>query len=135
MTARAWLVIVLLAIAIVAGSAVWLRCEGDVPEIEAPEALTLGRQPAKLSLRATDTGSGLRSLEVSLRHAGGELALADELHPGNLFTGAALRPAAPVEIELDAKGQGLKECEDDEHDAEVMGDRTQPGHFRPTLPP
>ncbi|MDX1648520.1 MAG: M23 family metallopeptidase [Myxococcota bacterium] len=109
MTARAWGVILLLALAIVAGTAVWLRCEGVPPEVEAPEALAVGRDGVRVTVAARDPRSGVKRLAVRLRHAGGEAVLEEVERPGNPFTGAALRPAPPVEVEIDPKALGLED--------------------------
>ncbi|MAE95995.1 MAG: hypothetical protein CL910_15160 [Deltaproteobacteria bacterium] len=112
MTGRAWGVIAILAIAIVAGTSIWLRCEGTPPEIHAPESLVLGRSGAAVTVKASDPRSGVRSLTVRLRHAGGEAVLADESYPGNLLTGGVLRPEVPpVEATLVPKTLGLREGE------------------------
>lgn len=109
MTGRAWGVILLLAIAIVAGTAVWLRCEGVAPVVEAPESLVVGRKAARVEIAARDPRSGLKRLSVRLRHAGGEEVLHEEERPGNLFTGASLRPAPPVAVEIDPEAMGLED--------------------------
>lgn len=112
MTGRAWGVIAMLALAIVAGTSIWLRCEGVAPEIRAPEAVILGRNGAQVTLVASDRRSGVRTLTVRLRHAGGEAVLADESYPGNMLTGGVLRPEVPpLEIALVPKTLGLREGE------------------------
>lgn len=109
MTGRAWGVILLLALAIVAGTAVWLRCEGVPPVVDAPDSLAVGKAGARLAIAASDRRSGIRSLRVGLRHAGGEISLAEAQRPGNPFMGAAERPMPALEVELDPEALGLRD--------------------------
>ena len=109
MTSRAWSVIALLALAIVAGTALWLRCEGTPPAVDAPAELALGREPRTVEIAVSDARSGIRRVTARLRHAGGEIALLDEALPGNLATGAEGAAPAPYELRLEAKALGLRE--------------------------
>ncbi|MCP5058909.1 MAG: M23 family metallopeptidase [bacterium] len=112
MTSRAWGVIALLALAIVAGTSVWLRCEGIPPDIRAPQQIVIGRGGTELNLGASDPRSGVRELTVRLRHAGGEATVFHESYPGTLPTGAVTKPGIPdVLTKLDPKTLGLKEGE------------------------
>ncbi len=99
--------IAVLAIAIVAGATLLLRCEGDPPTLSAPEEVQVGRDGSRVRLQAADEGSGVRHLRVSLRHAGGEVELLDAPQDGNLARGAIIREVEPVEIEIDPKELGL----------------------------
>lgn len=102
--------IAVLALAIVAGTSVWLRCEGVPPEIRAPEQVVIGRAGADLSLGASDRRSGVRFLNVRLRHAGGEATLIQESYPGSALTGGIIRPGVPdLTASIDPKALGLKD--------------------------
>lgn len=102
--------IAILSIAIVAGTGIWLRCEGAPPEIHAPEQLVVGRAGAEIRIGASDIGSGIRDLTIRIRHAGGDATLFHESYPGTLPTGAITRPAIPeIVVRLDPKALGLKE--------------------------
>ncbi len=110
MTSRAWSVIALLVLSIVAGSALWLRCEGNPPDLRAPEAVYVGREGTSVAIGASDVQSGVHTLKVVLRHAGGETVLFEREYPGNPFTGGDLGPEVPeAQLEIDPKALGLRE--------------------------
>ena len=100
MNSAGWLV-ALLAVAL-AGVAVLLffRAEGGAPSVIAPDALVVGTSGAAVTLSISDPGSGLRSLDVTLAHAGGEIPLLDETYPGNLLSGG-VRSEQESEVSLD----------------------------------
>jgi murein DD-endopeptidase MepM/ murein hydrolase activator NlpD len=92
----------------VAGGATWLRCEGDAPGIEAPEALLVGRSGASVVLRVSDPDSGVRKVEVRLLHEGEEQTLFEESYAGNPFAGGVAKPdAAPIEIAIEPEPLGI----------------------------
>jgi murein DD-endopeptidase MepM/ murein hydrolase activator NlpD len=82
---------VLLALILLVGGgiATWIRAEGTPPALELPEALVVGRTGGTLALAASDAESGLRSLDVRIQHAEGEIPLLAESFPGNLISGGA----------------------------------------------
>ncbi len=109
MTSRAWSVIGLMALAIVVGSTLWVRCEGKAPTVDAPPELAVGLEPRTVTAAVSDRGSGLRRVTARLRHAGGEVSLLDVGLPGNLATGAEGDAPGPFEIAIDAQALGLRE--------------------------
>lgn len=109
MTSRAWSVIGLMALAIVVGSTLWVRCEGKAPTVDAPPGLAVGLEPRTVTVAVSDRGSGLRRVTARLRHAGGEVSLLDVGLPGNLATGAEGDAPGPFEIAIDAQALGLRE--------------------------
>ncbi|MCP3983358.1 MAG: M23 family metallopeptidase [bacterium] len=112
MTGRAWGVIAMLALAIVTGTSIWLRCEGVPPEIRAPDQIVIGRAGLEINVGAKDPRSGIKELEVRLRHAGGDAAVFHQSYPGSLPTGAITKPGVPdVVAKLDPKALGLTEGE------------------------
>lgn len=82
------------------GVATWIRAEGTPPALELPEALVVGRTGGTLALATRDAEAGLRSLDVRIRHATGELPLLAEEFPGNLISGGT-RSEHDAEIALD----------------------------------
>lgn len=94
--------VVLLALLLVIGGGVatWIRAEGTPPTLELPEALVVGRAGGTLALAASDAGAGLRSLDVVIRHADGEISLLTESFPGNAISGG-VRNEHEVEIPLE----------------------------------
>jgi murein DD-endopeptidase MepM/ murein hydrolase activator NlpD len=104
-------VVVLLALAVVAGGAfLWIRGEGSAPQLTGPEQVDLGRKPRGLEIRAEDAGSGVRSIAAKLRTAEGERELSALQVPGGLLRGGAdPREPATLALELDAKALGLQE--------------------------
>jgi murein DD-endopeptidase MepM/ murein hydrolase activator NlpD len=93
--------VVLLALLLLLGGgiATWIRAEGTPPALELPEALVVGRTGGTLALAASDAGSGLRSLDLRIRHAAGEIPLLAEAFPGNLISGG-VRSEHSAEIQL-----------------------------------
>jgi murein DD-endopeptidase MepM/ murein hydrolase activator NlpD len=106
--------VVLLALLLLLGGgiATWIRAEGTPPALELPEALVVGRAGGALALAASDAESGLRSLDVRIRHAEGEIPLLSESFSGNLLSGGVrvqhdtripLEPDALASIRGDAR--------------------------------
>jgi murein DD-endopeptidase MepM/ murein hydrolase activator NlpD len=107
-TRSAWLLAAFLALAVAASGIVLVRAEGDAPFLEAPGELFVGREPRALLLRATDAGSGLRSLRVVLVHADGEAPVVERALAGSLVAGGGPE-SAELEVSLDAKALGLRD--------------------------
>lgn len=99
MSARGWLFVLLLLLVGGGGVFAWLRFEASAPGIEAPDALVLGARGGTVQLDLTDAGSGLRSAEVVLSHAGGDTPLVSETYPGGLMSGA-LHGDRPETLEI-----------------------------------
>lgn len=95
------------------GGALFWRCEGQAPVLEAPESLVLGREVRELTVGAADPGSGLRELGAALRQGDAEpVLLASELYPGELLRGGTgPRTGLELRLALDARGSKLKEGE------------------------
>lgn len=109
MSLRGFSMIVLLVLAVAAGAAVWVRCEGTPPELDAPEELAVGRDGKTVTVTARDPGSGVRNLSARLRHAGGEVPLGDTQTMGTLLVGGEAAEPATLEVTVDPKGLGLRE--------------------------
>ncbi len=112
MTPRAWSMIAI-AVAAIAGAMIAVqRFEGSAPSIEVPEHLLVGRDGARVEIAAVDGGSGLRSLRAILRHAGGEVVLAEQEYAGGaLLGGAASTGDEPLVVTLDPKALDLRSGE------------------------
>jgi murein DD-endopeptidase MepM/ murein hydrolase activator NlpD len=60
----------------------------------------IGKGGAKIELRTTDAGAGLRSLRVAVAQGGGEQVLLEESYPGNLLSGG-VRKENTASLQLD----------------------------------
>jgi len=98
-TIRGWLVILLLILVGVGGTFAWLRFESEAPQIAGPESVVLGGQGGNVALELSDAGAGLRSVQVVLLHAAGELDLLSESYPGSTTQGAQAGKI-PVSLEI-----------------------------------
>jgi len=96
---RGWLFVLLLLLLCGGGVFAWLRFEGTAPTVTGPEEIVFGADGGSVPLELSDAGTGLRSVDVVLAHAGGEIPLASETYPGGLMSGA-LRGEAPETIEV-----------------------------------
>lgn len=101
----------LLAVLLVgAGGALWWRCEGEAPQIEAPGELALGRDARTLRVTVVDTRSGLREVTAGVRQGEALRELPATRYEGTLLKGGTtLRPT--LELSLDARALGLREGE------------------------
>lgn len=100
---------VLLAIAVVGIAALaWFRMESEPPRIDGPADFRVGRDGRAIALSATDADSGVRSLRVTIEHAGGETVVSESEFPGSLLWGAK-NPDSPksAQLEIDPKGLGI----------------------------
>lgn len=102
MNATGWLALLVVIVLLGAGALLWVRAEGDAPALHAPEELVVGAEGARVTLHATDLGSGLRSLRAVLVHPGGEAVLLEETYPGNLLSGG-VRYEHTAEIALEPR--------------------------------
>lgn len=110
MTGRAILLLVLAALAVVAGGAAFLRCEGSAPSLTGPAEVFVGRDGATFALQAADEGSGLREVRVVLAHAQGEAPLVERAFPGTRLRGGdASAGSVAVEVRIDPRALGLAE--------------------------
>jgi murein DD-endopeptidase MepM/ murein hydrolase activator NlpD len=101
MNASGWLVALLLIVLVGLAGFTWYRAEGELPALEAPETLIVGRNGAQLVVRASDWDSGLRSVRAVVTSEGEEHVLIDERFPGNLLSGG-VRNEHDAEVSLDA---------------------------------
>lgn len=112
MSGSARFVLFLAILGSLAGAAAFLRCEGTPPALEVDAPIYLRRGPVPVEVTLSDPGSGLRSLRVTLRHAGGELLLVDHRFEGSLLRGGtAGRIPERFRFEVDSKALGLPEGE------------------------
>jgi murein DD-endopeptidase MepM/ murein hydrolase activator NlpD len=108
-TGRAWLGLVLAALAGVAATAGFLRCEGGPPELRGPERVHVGRSPAQVGVEAVDAGSGIRQLELRVLQREVRTTLQQAAKPGNLAMGGARGVPERIEATLDPAALGLVE--------------------------
>ena len=110
MTARFWILVVLL-VAFVAGLVVLIpRLEGDPPTLAELADLEMGQGPVALQVTASDPDSGLRSIAVRIE-SGGETKTLEERHfPGSFTTGGDTRETT-VDLNLSAADLGLPDGE------------------------
>ena len=113
MTGRAWAIVLLLIVLGVAGGAIFARCEGGVPDVQLrqpAEELFVGESGIDVEVVGLDADSGIRSLEVRLRHADGETVLGREEPPGNPIVGNVSGYSdIGVEVRIDPAALGLAE--------------------------
>jgi murein DD-endopeptidase MepM/ murein hydrolase activator NlpD len=108
-TGRAWLGLVLVALAGAAAIAGFLRCEGGPPELRGPERVFVGRSPAQVSVEAVDAGSGIRQLELRVLQRDVRKTLQQASRPGDLARGGARGVPERIEAALDPEALGLVE--------------------------
>lgn len=106
MTARFWVLLVLI-VAIVAAAVVAIpRLEGSPPVIAEIASLELGHAPKTLVAEVSDEGSGLRAVEIRVLSGSGTKTLAQRPFPGSLTTGGDTR-SERIEVPLDVSTLGL----------------------------
>jgi murein DD-endopeptidase MepM/ murein hydrolase activator NlpD len=108
-TLRALVLVLLLVLAVGAGGALFVRCEGSAPSITVPERLVVGRDGAELEILASDPGSGLRQLRADLVHARGQVALAQHEVPGDLLLGGQRGDEVRLPVQIDVQALELRE--------------------------
>jgi murein DD-endopeptidase MepM/ murein hydrolase activator NlpD len=101
---RAWFVLVLILLGV--GGYLWVRSEGEAPNVRAPESLLLGAAGTTLVLEADDARSGLRAIDVVLALPGGDEALLHEEYPGSLVQGGEAGATHGVSVAIDPKRLG-----------------------------
>ena len=113
MSVRGWLFVLLLLLLGGGGVFAWLRFETSAPAVAGPEAIVFGAQGGTVRFDLSDAGTGLRSVEVVLSHAGGDASLASETYPGGLMSGA-LQGEQPEVLEVvvppDALPRGVSDA-------------------------
>ena len=102
---RAFIAIVLVLLLAGAGTALWIRAEGEAPSLTAPESLLVGRAGAPLEIALADPRSGLRSLTVELVDGDSAKVLLQEEYPGSLVSGGT-RSEHAARVNLDPKALG-----------------------------
>ena len=109
MTGRAWGIVGLGVLLLLAGGAFWIRGESAPPVLAFPDAgrdVFVGSAGATFEVRVADAGSGLRTASIRLRHADGDAVLAEKSFPGNALTGGAIGEET-LEAAIDAASLGL----------------------------
>jgi murein DD-endopeptidase MepM/ murein hydrolase activator NlpD len=96
-------------LAVGAGGALFIRCEGSAPSITLPEQLVVGKDGVDLEILASDPGSGMRQLRADLVHAKGQEPLAQREIPGDLLLGGQRGNEVRVPVQIDAEALGLAE--------------------------
>jgi hypothetical protein len=109
-SARFWILVVLLVVIIAAGVLGLPRVEGTPPTIGEIANLELGHAPQTLVVDVSDADSGLRTVEVRLLAAGGTKTLAAYHFPGSLTSGSDARNKR-IEVPLDVSTLGLADGE------------------------
>ena len=108
MTARFWILVVLL-LAFVAGLFFLIpRLEGDAPEIGEIASIEMGAQPVQVRVEVGDEGSGLRSLRVRVLAQGAEKVVAERHFPGGFAQGGDTGETA-LDLEIDPAALGLED--------------------------
>lgn len=111
MTARFWILLLLIAALVAGGIFVFPRLEGSPPEIasDVGEAtLQVGRAPRGISVTVRDPRSGLRSAEAHILAGDVSQELAQQHFPGS-FTAGGRTEAATLDLSLDAESLGLED--------------------------
>jgi murein DD-endopeptidase MepM/ murein hydrolase activator NlpD len=84
----------------------WPRFESEGPLIAEVSPLSVGKAGAAVSLKVADPGSGLRSLEARLQHAGGTATLAADSFRGGWMAGGTTE-STELELAIDPAALGL----------------------------
>jgi len=88
----------------------WMRAESDPPQIDGPESLVVGGDGSDVEFALSDAGTGLREVRATLRHAGGEQVLHEEVFAGDWVTGsAAANTERQVRVRIDPKAMELRD--------------------------
>jgi len=107
-TLRGWVGFLFLILSAGIGFMAWNRAEGGAPTIDAPGALTVGAGGLDVEITLADAGSGLRSVRATIRQAGEDSELVDEVYPGSLLSGAAsAEPTRTQRFNIDPKALEL----------------------------
>jgi murein DD-endopeptidase MepM/ murein hydrolase activator NlpD len=108
LTARFWILILLIAAIVAAFVVLAPRLEGEPPVISEIEAITLGSEPRSLVVEVSDEGSGLRSVSVQIVSSGEARTVAESHHPGSFMTGGQ-EESERIEIPLDVSKLDLSD--------------------------
>lgn len=110
MTARAG-IFGLAALVVAGGIALAIfRCEGTPPSVEVPAEVVLGRETREVAIRVEDQGSGVRRIDVTLVHAGGEAPLPGFREPRfDTPFSFSQPPRHTFSVQIDPKALGLRE--------------------------
>jgi hypothetical protein len=104
-----WGMLVLVALAL-GGTVAVTRCEGTPPAVEAPQRVVVGKAGEHVTITVSDAGAGVRSVSVTLSHAGGEAPLVASRFPGRWLPFGAVHPQT-LQVLIDPKALGLKDGE------------------------
>jgi murein DD-endopeptidase MepM/ murein hydrolase activator NlpD len=108
-SARGWLVVLLLVAALGLGVLAFFRAEGTPPVVVAPASLTVNAAGRDVEIAASDAGSGVRQLSAVFSHAAGDQEIALEQFPGNLLQGGDAGADRSLTVHLDPKTLGAAE--------------------------
>lgn len=102
--------VALLLMAGAAAALIFTRCEGTPPVVTVAGPIALGATPRDVVVELSDTGAGLRRLEATIVHPGGEIPLASRDLGGSAipFLGASTKQTS-TPLSIDAKALGLAE--------------------------
>jgi hypothetical protein len=103
--------ILVLALLAAGGLYLYTRFEGEPPLVQTRTVETFISREHSHEIRVSDDGTGLASVRVWLVQGENEHELANEVYPGNLFTGADLLVERAVVAEIDPRALGLVDGE------------------------
>lgn len=109
MTGRLWGVLLFAAVLFVTSATAFRQCESGAPVLDAPEAVVLGKGGGRVAFRASDDGTGLRSLRAVLVHAEGEATLFEYRFPAGAMALSGPAESEPFEVEIDPETHALVE--------------------------
>ncbi len=109
MSARGWLGVLFLLVAVGGGGLAFFRAEGTPPVVVAPTSLSIGKAGLDVEIAASDAGSGIRELSAVLSHAGGDQEVALQLYPGSWLRGGEAGTDRSLSLHLDPKQLGAVE--------------------------
>ncbi len=109
MTSRLWGIFVLVGLLFVASATAFRQCESVEPIVEAPQAVSVGTSGTVVTLRALDSGTGLRTLRVTLVHPEGEETLLEHRFPAGALALSGPAESEAFEIAIDPDEHALVE--------------------------
>ena len=108
-SARGWLVVLLVLAAVALAGLAFFRAEGTPPVLIAPPSLVVNASGRDVEIAASDAGSGVRELSAVFSHAGGDHEIALELYPGSWLRGGDAGADRSLTLRIDPKALGSAE--------------------------